>query len=193
MTAFFVLFFIFFRIGLIGFGGGYAIISIIATELGALGISSQQFADLVAVDLIVPGPLAVNGATYVGYLNSGFWGALAATLGICAPSYIVVLSVMYFIEKFKQSRFVQGFMRGVRPAAIGLIAAASMTVGKDVFLAEGTTFQSFFGSLFSDPLAVISPAGLLLFVLAAFALTKLKANPILVTVLAGVAGAILIP
>ncbi|MDR1440308.1 MAG: chromate transporter [Clostridiales bacterium] len=193
MSALVVLFLIFFRIGLIGFGGGYAIISIIASELGSLGISSQQFADLVAIDLVVPGPLAVNGATYVGYLSSGFWGALAATLGISLPSYAVVLSVMYFVDKFRQSRFVQGFLAGVRPAAIGLIAAASMTIGKDVFLVEGTTFGSFFGSLLGDPLSVRSPVCLIIFILATVALAKLKANPILVTVLAGAAGALLLP
>jgi chromate transporter len=181
------LFFLMFRIGLIGLGGGYAIVSIIMTELENLGVSVEQFADLTAVDLIVPGPLAINAATYVGYINAGFIGALVATLGISLPAYAIVFTVMYFLDKFKKSRLMQGLLAGIRPVAIGLIAAAALTIAGDVILRETVDFRTFF----LHPLAAISPVYLLLFILAAFALLKLKANPILVTVLAGIAGAIL--
>ncbi|MDR3120871.1 MAG: chromate transporter [Clostridiales bacterium] len=192
MILYLTLFFIFFRIGLVGFGGGYAILSIILTELGNLGVTVQQYADLTAIDLVVPGPIAINAATYVGYLNSGFLGSLFATLGISLPCYLIVLTVMFFLEKFKRSKVVQGIFAGVRPAAIGLIAAASLAIARDVILPEGTTIQTFFTGLFRSPLSVLSPVCLLIFVLSTVALTKFKANPIAVTVLAGVAGGLLI-
>jgi len=186
------LFFVFFRIGLIGFGGGYAIISIIMQESVELGVSPEQFADLVALHLVVPGPIAINAATFVGYFNSGFWGALVATLGVSAPCYVVVLTVMFFIEKFRKSKILEGMLFGIRPAAIGLIAAAALTVARGVIISQGVTFGAFFDGLFTDPLSVMSPICLLIFLASLFCLTKLKMNPILVTFLAGVAGAVLI-
>jgi len=189
---FLYLFFIFFRIGLIGFGGGYAIMSIIMQESIQLGVSAEQFADLVALHLVVPGPIAINAATFAGYFHSGFWGSLVATLGVSAPCFVVVMTVMYFMEKFKKSTVLEGMLFGIRPAAIGLIAAAALTVAKGVIIKQGVTMASFFGGLFSDPISVFSPMCLLIFLASLFCLMKFKMNPIYVTLLAGAAGAVLI-
>jgi len=186
------LFFVFFRIGIIGFGGGYAILSIIMQESIKLGVSAEQFADLVALHLVVPGPIAINAATYAGYFYSGLWGSLAATLGVSAPCFAVVLTVMYFMDKFKKSSVLEGMLSGIRPAAIGLIAAAALTVARGVIISQGVTFNSFFNGIFTDPLSVFSPVCLLICIASFFCLKKLKMNPIIVTLLAGAAGAVLI-
>ena len=183
------LFFIFFRIGLVGFGGGYAIMSIIMRESLELGVTPEQFADLVAFHLVVPGPIAINAATFVGYFNSGVWGSLIATLGISAPCYVLVLTVMFFLERFKKSKIMEGILSGIRPAAVGLIAAAAMTIARDVIIREGVGFGTFFGGLFTNPASVVSPACLVIFLAAFISLWKFKVNPILVTLLAGAAGA----
>lgn len=192
MIVYLHLFFVFFRIGLIGFGGGYAIMSIVMQESEKLGVSVQQFADLTALHLVIPGPIAINAATFAGYQNSGFWGSLSATLGISAPCFIIVLTVMYFLEKFKKSKIVEGLFYGVRPAAIGLIAAAALTIAREVILREGVTLSSFFNGVFSSPASVLSPMCLVIFILSLICLARFKMNPILVTVLAGVAGALFI-
>ena len=186
---FIYLFTIFFRIGLIGFGGGYAIMSIIMQESQALGVTARQFADLTALHLVIPGPIAINAATFAGYQNSGFAGSLVATLGISAPCFVIVLTVMFFLEKFKKSKIVEGLFSGIRPAAIGLIAAASLAIAREVVLRGGATFSSFFGSVFTDPASAFSPMCLAIFLLSLLGLTKFKMNPIFVTLLAGAAGA----
>ena len=192
MFTYLYLFFIFFRIGVIGFGGGYAIVSIIMQESIRLGSTAEQFADLAALELVIPGPLAINASTYAGYLNSGILGSIVATLGISAPCYVIVLAVMYFLEKFKKSKIAEGLFAGIRPAAIGLIAAAAMIIAREVIIYKGVTLPSFFGGLASDPLSVFAPGCLLIFLLSIFCLWKLRMNPILVTLLAGAAGALII-
>ena len=182
------LFWIFFRIGVICFGGGYAILSYIMREVGAIGITAQQFADLAALDLVVPGPIAINAATYVGYLDGGVPGAAAATLGICMPVYLIVPTAMYFLERFKRSRLLQSMLAFIRPAAIGLIAAASLTIAGSVIIAEQAQGARFFEEFLRAPASALSFPALAIFVLAAAALIKFEANPILVTVLAGAAG-----
>ena len=192
MIVYLNLFLVFFRIGLLGFGGGYAIMSIIMQESQKLGVSIQQFADLTALHLVIPGPIGINAATFAGYQNSGFLGSLFATLGISAPCFIIVLTIMFFLEKFKRSKIVEGLFSGVRPAAIGLIAAASLAIAREVILKEGVTFAYIMENIITDPLSVFSPWCLLIFIASLFCLSKFKINPIFVTLLAGVAGVILI-
>ena len=192
MNVYINLFLVFFRIGLLGFGGGYAIMSIIMQESQKLGVSVQQFADLTALHLVIPGPIGINAATFAGYQNSGFFGSLSATLGISAPCFVIVLTVMYFLERFKRSKIVDGMFSGIRPAAIGLIAAASVAIAREVILKQGVTLKYFAENIFSDPLSVFSPMCLLIFLASLISLWKFKLNPILVTLLAGAAGVLLI-
>lgn len=180
------LFFSFFKIGAAGFGGGYAMLSLIFAESSKLGITPQQFADLNALDMIVPGPIAINAATYVGYLNSGFAGALAATLGVMAPSFIIVTLVLHFINRFRNNRFMNGFLSGIKPAAVGLVAAAAVSIASEVLLRYGAVRED----IFTDPLGAFSLFLIGVFAVTALANIKFKVNPILLTVLAGVAGAI---
>ncbi|MCL1913735.1 MAG: chromate transporter [Eubacteriaceae bacterium] len=180
------LFYTFFKIGLMGFGGGYAMMSMIMVECEKFSISAVQFADLNALDMIVPGPIAINAATYVGYLNSGFWGALAATVGVSLPSLILVSLVMAFINKYRENTIMSGVLNGIKPAAVGLIAAAALIVGLGVLMKPGMDRSM----LLSDPMGSISFIIFGVFLATAVANIKFNVNPILLTVLAGVFGAV---
>jgi chromate transporter len=99
---------------------------------------------------------------------------------------------MFFLEKFKKSKIMEGVLYGIRPAAIGLIAAVALTIGREIIIKPDLTYASFFGGLFSEPLSVFSPACLIIFLAALLCLWKVKVNPIIVTLAAGIAGAILV-
>ena len=182
-----ILFYTFFKVGFFGFGGGYAMMSMIFVECEKLSISIQQFADLNALDMIVPGPIAINAATYVGYLNSGFWGSLTATLGVAVPSFIFVSLVMTFLTRYKNNKIMSGVLTGVKPAAVGLIVAAALTIAKEVLLLPSKEAAT----LFTDPIGTISFLMIGIFAVVAVANIKFKVNPILLTVIAGVIGAFL--
>ena len=177
LTDCLLLFYTFFKIGIIGFGGGYAMMSMIMIECEKLSVTAAQFADLNALDMIVPGPIAINAATYVGYLYSGFWGALSATVGVVAPSLILVTLAMRFINKYKESAALSGTLAGIKPAAVGLIAAAALMIASNVLLNPGTDMAT----LFTDPLGAISPLTAGVFIVTAIANIRFKVNPILLT------------
>ena len=181
------LFYTFFKIGVTGFGGGYAMLSMIMIECEKFSITTVQFADLNALDMVVPGPIAINAATYVGYLHSGYWGAFAATAGVTLPSFILVAVVMHIIWKYRDSIIMKGALSGIKPAAVGLIAAAALIISKDVLSKPGADAAT----LFTDPLGAISflMAGISL--ITAVANIRFKVNPILLTVLAGIIGAVI--
>lgn len=176
----------FFIIGIAGFGGGYAMMSMIITESAKFGITTAQMADLNALDMVVPGPIAINAATYVGYLHSGFWGALAATVGVALPSFIIIVLVMRFIARYRENKLMQGFLSGIKPAAVGLIAAAAFSIASGVLLHPGASLST----LFSDPLGTLSLPLIGIFAATAVANIRFRVNPILLTVIAGVIGAL---
>ena len=129
------LFFTFFKIGLFTFGGGYAMLPLIQSEVQAQGWMTQSaLVDFIAVSESTPGPFAINIATYVGSETAGVLGSVCATLGVVMPSFIVILIVAQCYEKFKESFAVKGVLSGLRPAAIGLIGSAVLTAAATVFI-----------------------------------------------------------
>ena len=180
------LFLSFFKVGILGFGGGYAMMSMIMMECDKFSITMEQFADLNAVDMVVPGPLAINAATYVGYLNAGFPGALAATLGVSLPSLILVSLILLFINKYRNNTILNGALAGIKPAAVGLIAAAAMLLATNVLLKPGMDIST----LVTDPMGTVSLLVLGVFLATAVANIRFKVNAILLTLLAGVVGAV---
>ncbi|MFY9381193.1 MAG: chromate transporter [Eubacteriales bacterium] len=180
------LFYSFFKIGVMGFGGGYAMMSMIIAESEKYAITAAQFADLNALDMIVPGPIAINSATYVGYLYAGIPGAITATVGVSLPSLIIVTLVMRFIARYRENKIMEGFLSGVKPAAVGLIAAAALTIAAGVLVKEGAAWSGFF----TNPLGTISVFLFAVFVITAVLNIKFNVNPILLTLIAGVIGAV---
>lgn len=191
---YFYLFLSFFKIGLFGFGGGLAILSLIQMEVEQYGwMSQQEFVDIVAVSQVTPGPIGINCATYVGYTVGGFWGSLLATLAIILPSLIIMMAIckayFWLNKRFKGNRYFEQTLRMLRFAVIGLIASAAL------LLMKPTTFI--------DPISwIIFGVVAFLTVLPEFVkkkennkfsavscrLSAIFSHPILLIVLAGVAG-----
>ncbi|MDD3405959.1 MAG: chromate transporter [Sphingobacteriia bacterium] len=129
MYLYWQLFYTYFKIGLFGFGGGAAMLPLIQFELVEhFGwITATEFTNMVAVSQMTPGPIGINCATYAGYLATGsIWGSVIATFAIILPSFIIMLLVAKILQKFKNNRYVEGALSGLRPAVIGLIAAAAL-------------------------------------------------------------------
>ena len=124
------MFWIFFKIGLFTIGGGYAMIPMITDEIVSKGwLTLDQLIDFIAVSESTPGPFAVNIATFVGMEEMGVIGALCSTFGVILPSFtIIYLISTLFYDRFIGNRFVQGALSGIRPAVLGLIASAALTV-----------------------------------------------------------------
>ncbi len=126
------LFISFFKIGLFGFGGGLAILSLIQHEVLAYGwMSEQEFVDIVAISQVTPGPIGVNCATYVGYTATGsVWGSVLATCAMVLPGLVIMLTLckLYLVlsTRFADNPYFQNTLRYLRFAVLGLIAAAAL-------------------------------------------------------------------
>jgi chromate transporter len=166
------IFITFFKIGLFSFGGGYAMLPLIQQEVTVAHtwVTATEFIDIVAISQITPGPIAINSATYIGFKTASFLGSTVATLGVIMPSIIIMIIISRFFLKFKNSKYVEYAFLGLRPSTVGLVAAAAILVA--------------YGSF-------IDYKGVVIFALAFVASYKYKADPILLTVVAGIVGYIL--
>lgn len=123
------LFWIFFKIGLFTFGGGYAMIPLIRQELVGGGYVSQELLiDFIGISESTPGPFAVNMATFIGMSQHGLIGAFATTLGVILPSFLIILLIASLGSKFLESRGVKLAFIGLKPAVIGLIFSVSLSL-----------------------------------------------------------------
>ncbi len=125
------LFFTFAFIGSLAFGGGYVMIPLIDSQVvEKLGwLTSTDFADIVAIAEMTPGPIAINTATYVGFKMGGVLGSVVATTGVVAPSFIIVMILAKLVNRFSNSPYLQWALSGVRPVVVGLIASAAWSFG----------------------------------------------------------------
>ncbi len=177
MSIYFDLFLMFFKIGLFTFGGGYAILPLIQEEVLRRDLMSlDDVVSFVAVSESTPGPFAVNIATYVGLHSAGIAGSVVSTLGVVLPSFLVILLVARAYEKFRKNRFVEGAMTGLRPAVVGLLACAVLTIGKSVFFHDGFAFGA------------KTATALVIFALVLFLSLKKKISPILLILLSAALG-----
>lgn len=174
------LFFTFFKIGLFTFGGGYAMLPLIQEEVLNHGwLTIPELIDFVAISESTPGPFAINISTYVGSEVQGILGSACATLGVVLPSFIIILIVAKCFERFKTSRVVKGCMTGLRPAVIGLIAAAAVSMAGTVLFENGEYMSAFTSPEFYVSLAIFAVMTLLAFK---------KKHPILIVCLSAVIG-----
>ena len=172
------LFITFFKIGLFGFGGGAAMLSLIQFEVvehyGWITVS--EFTNMVAVSQVTPGPIGINCATYAGYLATGsILGSAVATISLVLPSFIIMMLLIMFMAKMKNNKIVDSIMSLLRPTVVGLIAAAAL-----LLITEET-----FGVGYRDWTAWLIFIG-------AFIATKwLKLSPILMILSAAIIGLII--
>ena len=124
------LFWSFFQIGLFSIGGGYAAMPLIQEQVVDLHswLTMTQFADIITIAEMTPGPIAINSATFVGIQVCGLPGAIVATLGCIFPSCIIVMTLAYIYYRFRGLYIVQGVLAGLRPAVIAMIASAGLSL-----------------------------------------------------------------
>ena len=176
MTALLELFWSFFQVGLFSFGGGYAAMPLIQQQVvdGHGWLNMTEFADIITISQMTPGPIAINSATFVGMRIAGISGALVATLGCVLPSCAVALLLAKLYLKYRSLDLIHGALSGLRPAVIALIASAGVTI------LQGALQTSTGGMDWLN--AGIFAAGLLLLLL------RPKTDPIAVMLGAGLAG-----
>lgn len=179
------LFWSFFQIGLFSIGGGFAAMPIIQSQVVDLHgwLTLKEFADVVTIAEMTPGPIAINAATFVGTRIDGVLGAIVATIGCVTPSCIIVLTLAYFYFKYRDLSAIQGVLGGLRPAVVALIASAGISMVTLAFLGNG-------GSWLAVRLQEVNWLGILLFAGSLVVLRKWKPNPILVMASCGLMGVI---
>lgn len=185
------LFFTFFQIGLFGFGGGYGMLSLIQTEtvIQHHWLTSAEFTNIVAISQMTPGPIGINSATYCGYAavhNAGYgmWmsvlGSVVATTALVLPSLVLMILISKIFMKYMNTEPVQNIFSGLRPAVVGLLAAATLLLMN----------EENFGSMVGNPWQFWISIALFI---ATFIGTKyIKINPIRMICYAAFAGLMLL-
>lgn len=178
------LFYTFFKIGLFGFGGGYAMISMIQGEVVTRHewLSSNEFTDIIAISQMTPGPIGINSATYVGYsavVNAGYshaigiLGSTVATISVVLPSFILMILISKFFLKYQKHPIIASVFEGLRPGVVGLLAAAALV------LMNGENFGTYNWQILTS---------IILFGGTFIASYRYKVNPILLIVICGIIG-----
>ena len=184
------------KIGFFGFGGGYAMLSLVEKAVVQPGwISETMFTDIVAISQMTPGPIGINSATYIGYVAPGvadadlaspLWGivgSLLATLAVVVPSFLLVLNASHFISRHHESGVIKAIFSGLRPVVVGLIASAAiMLMNAANFNPRGIGWQ------LAANIAISVAAFCLVFFPIPWKGRKIKLHPIFVIILAGTAG-----
>ncbi len=131
------MFFVFMKIGIISFGGGYAMIPFLQYEGISRGwLTESEIIDMIAMSQITPGPIATNMATFVGYKQFGIFGAVVATLGVTIPSFVLAIVVTKYIIKKLPEHVREGIFFGLKPVFIGLLSCTVISLAQSIFLGE---------------------------------------------------------
>jgi len=174
------LFFVFLKIGFLGFGGGYSMLSVIFDEGAKLGMTIAEFADLNALDFLIPGPIAINSATYVGYMYGGFFGSLSATIAVCCSSFVFAPLFMKYESKIKNNPRLNSALNSVKAATVGLIIAVASSILLETSMNISSVFS--LNQLKIDWLSLSVMVATLTLHL------RFKINPIILTLCAAVIG-----
>ena len=167
------LFITFFMIGAFTFGGGYAMLPLVQEEVLRKGwMPLSEIVNFIAISESTPGVFAVNMATYVGSEMGGLFGAICATLGVVLPSFIIILIVARCYDAFRKNKIIAGAMTGLKPAVVGLISAAILSIARTVLMPTGA---------FVMGTALL--VSLVIFAIALFLVLKKKAHPVLIIVI----------
>ena len=187
------------KIGIFGFGGGYAMLSLVEKSVVDPGwISETMFTDIVAISQMTPGPIGINSATYIGFvapasvnpelqgIGWGLLGSCLATLAVVVPSFLLVLYSSHFIRRHSESGAIKSIFAGLRPVVVGLIASAAiMLMNAANFNPNGETWQLWVN------IAICAVSFCLVYFPIKFNGKVIKLHPILVIIMAGIAGYII--
>ena len=177
------LFLTFLKIGTFTFGGGYAMIPLIQEEVLKHGwMTMDELINFIAVSESTPGPFAINIATFVGNTTAGFLGAVLCTLGVILTSFVVILIISKFFDKYQNNKIVKGCMNGLRPAVVGLIGAAVITTFVSVFFPDGEIITVIKSSSFYEMLVIL---------IATLIMSFKKVHPIIVVLVSALFGIII--
>lgn len=177
------LLYVFFKIGLLTFGGGYAMIPMIESEAIARGwITNEMLVNFLAISESTPGSFAVNIATFIGNSQGGFLGATCATIGVVLPSFIIILIIFQFYKKFITNKYVIYVMNGLRAVVVGLIASVAIDlVYKElVVVSDGATSFNYVSLILFGVLLTIQLVYRLIF--------KKQLNSIIFIILSAIVG-----
>ena len=189
MQILWLLFSLFFGIGLFGFGSGFAMLPLIFQTISEHGfLAEDEFSHMVAISQALPGPVSINAVSYTGYIVAGVPGAFVSMLAIVCPSFILVSLVMKFLDRFRDNASINAVFAGIRPVAIGLIGAAA------VMISENTLY---FGRLITpgwavEGLSYLNPVPCIIFAAVFVLVLKTKVSPFALILLSVLAGAFLI-
>lgn len=172
------LFLSFLQIGLFSFGGGYAAIPLIQSQVVTIHswMTMKEFTDLITISQMTPGPISINSATFVGIKIAGVSGAVVATVGCILPSCIIVTLIAKLYLKYREMAMLQGVLNSLRPAVVAMIAAAGISI----------LISSFWGNVGAITFKNTKWVIVIIFCVSVVLLKKFKLNPILVMLLAGV-------
>lgn len=178
------LFWAFFQIGLFSIGGGYAALPLIEHQVVELHtwLTMPEFADVVTLSQMTPGPIAINAASFVGVRIGGVWGALVATMGCVLPSSAIALLFAVLYRKYHTLQSVQGVLESLQPIVVGLIASAGVSILKQALWLGGAA---------GFTLSAVDWLAVAILLVCLLILRKTKVNPIFVMLGAGVVGGVL--
>lgn len=184
-----LLFLEFLKIGLFTFGGGYAMVPLVQETIEKhRWLTESQFAYMIGLCEVTPGPIALNMATFIGATNGGFLGGLVATVGVVIPSFVIICIIAALLAKFSNNKYVKSALKGTMAVAIGLIIYATLTMIGQVLVKVDVSTTSFniTGNLSSIRLFALIVGGYVLLWL----IRKKKPGPILVIAMAALVGVI---
>lgn len=197
MNIYLKLIWVYIKIGIFGFGGGYAMLSLVEKIIVSDNqwLSEQMFTDIVAISQMTPGPIGINSATYIGFIAPGevnpemanpFWGILGsilATLAVTIPSFVLVLYASHFIRRHHESGAIKAIFAGLRPVVVGLIASAA------IMLMNAANFDpDRNGSQLWTSIVICLVAFCLVYFPIPIKEKKIRIHPILIIILAGLTG-----
>ena len=186
---YFQLFLTFLKVGAFAFGGGYAMLSLIGDSVLKYGwMTEEELLNFVGVETVIPGPIAVNMATYIGYGQGGFLGAFLATIGVVLPSFIIILIVAACIKNLLKYPPVKTFIASMRPALGGLIVSVAVTMALAVFLGIDTVSTI---NLSFDPRTLVVLAVVIAIPIIWKRIKKKEFSSILLVVISGIVGMLL--
>ena len=173
------------KIGLFSSGGGLATLPFLQDLCKKTDwFTTKDLSNLIAISECTPGPLGVNMATYAGNITAGISGSIIATLGLVAPSIIIIIIIAHFLNSFKDSKIVQNVLYGLRPASSALIAVAMCSVAT-VALLHLNLFKET-----NNILSIFDIKGIILAILLFIGVKKIKAHPVVYIAIAAVCGII---